>query len=221
VEPEEPASEEAQEAKELSPPDTAGQTGENKPHAELARVAKRLFQSKMYSVCRESLQTLSGQGAPGAYRIFAEIKLADSYFFNGEHSEASKRYDEFLKNHLSSPEVPYVKLQAARSYLALARGAGRDRKPLETALALLDGLVESHPDSDYGAIARQTRGPIVEELAAYDSSIIDFYARLGNSEAVSERTKSFDKQWGTRLKEVASAETNRSEKRLLPLLAAK
>jgi len=222
-EPTEPASEEAQEdeAKELSPPDTSGKSADSTPQADVARNAKRLFQAKMYSVCRESLQTLSSQGTPGAYRTFAEIKLADSYFFNGEHSEASKRYEEFIKSYPMSPETPYAKLQAARSYLALARGAGRDRKPLETALSLLDGLVQSYPDSDYGAIARQSRGPIVEQLAAYDRSIIEFYERFGNAEAVAERTKSFDKQWGARLQETTSAETNSSEKRLLPLLPAR
>jgi outer membrane assembly lipoprotein YfiO len=217
-EPEEPAAEGDGEAKELSPSDTSSKSSDDKPQAELARIAKKLYQSKMYSVSRESLQSLGNQGTPGAFRTFAEIKLADSYFFNGEYSEASKRYEEFAKNYPSSAEVPYAKLQGARSYLAIARGAGRDRKPLEAALVLFDGLVERYPDTDYAAIARQARGPVIQELTAYDQGIIDFYDRLGNAEAVAERKRAFQTQWGARLREASPTEAWSAEKRLLPLL---
>ncbi len=206
------------EAKELSATDTSSKTSNEKPQTELARIAKKLYQSKMYSVSRESFQSLGSEGAPGAYRTFVEIKLADSYFFNGEHNEASKRYEEFAKNYPSSPEVPYAKLQAAHSYLALARGTGRDRKPLEAALALFDDLAKRYLDSDYGVIAKQARIPVIKELAAYDQGIIDFYERLGNTAAVAERTQAFEAQWGTRLQESASAQVLGAEKRLLPLV---
>jgi outer membrane assembly lipoprotein YfiO len=219
-EPDEAATEEGEdgEAKELSAGDSSAKESDNKPQAELARIAKRLYQSKMYSVSRDSLQSLGNQGASGAYRAFAEVKLADSYFFNGEHNEASKRYEEFAKNYPSSAEVPYAKLQAARSYLALARGAGRDRKPLESALVLFDDLVKRYPDSDYGAIAAQARVPVIKELAAYDQGIIDFYERLGNTAAVAERKRAFDTQWEDRLRATSATQTSAAEKRLLPLL---
>lgn len=219
-EPEESAAEEENEgeAKELAADPSSSKVADGKPQPELARIAKKLYQSKMYSVSRDSLQSLGNQGASGAYRTFAEIKLADSYFFNGEHNEASKRYEEFVKNHPSSAEVPYAKLQAARSNLAIARGPGRDRKPLEAALVLLDDIVKRYPDSDYSAIAARTRVPVIEELAAYDQGIIDFYERFGNTEAVAERRRAFDIQWGARLRESASIQTSTAEKRLLPLL---
>ncbi len=219
-EPEEPPAEQESEgeAKELAADAASSKEADDKPQPELARIAKKLYQSKMYSVSRDSLQSLGNQGASGAYRTFAEIKLADSYFFNGEHNEASKRYEEFAKNHPSSAEVPYAKLQAARSNLAIARGPGRDRKPLEAALVLLDELVKRYPDTDYSAIAARSRVAVIEELAAYDQGIIDFYERLGNTEAVTERKRAFDTQWGARLRESASIQTSAAEKRLLPLL---
>jgi outer membrane assembly lipoprotein YfiO len=221
-EPEEPVAEQGEggEAKELPPADTSSQASDDKPPAELARIAKKLYQSKMYSVSRESLQSLGNLGTPGAYRTFAEIKLADSYFFNGEYNEAAKRYEEFAKNYPSSAELPYAKLQAARSYLSLSRGAGRDRKPQETALVLLDSIAESYPNSDYGAIARQARDPVIKELAAYDQGIIDFYDRLGNTDAVAERKRAFETQWGARLNQSSSGKRSSAEKRLLPLLSA-
>ncbi len=219
-EPEEPAAEEENdgEAKELAPDSSSSKVVDNKSQAELARIAKKLYQAKMYSVSRDSLLSLSNQGASGAYRTFAEIKLADSYFFNGEHNEASKRYEEFAKNYPTSTEVPYAKLQAARSNLAIARGPGRDRKPLEAALVLFDELVKRYPDTDYSAIAARARVSVIEELAAYDQGIIDFYERLGNTEAVAERKRAFDTQWGARLRETSAIQTSAAEKRLLPLL---
>jgi outer membrane assembly lipoprotein YfiO len=160
----------------------------------------------MYTLARTPLQTLTTLGPQGAYHTFAQIKLADSYFFNGEHAQAAKLYDEFASTSPSSPELPYVLLQAARAYTLLARGAGRDRKPLERALQIYDTLATQNANSQYGAVAMRERAPLIEQLAAYDQGIIDFYRSVGNTAAVEVRQRAFDAQWGERLRSVHAAE---------------
>src|SRR4051794_10652280 len=107
----------------------------------------------MYTLAGGSFHSLPARSRLGPYAPLSEIKLADSYYFNREYTEAAKRYEDFAKNYPGSADIPYVKLQAAKSYLSGSRGAGRDRSPLEKALTLLDEVVTTYPTSPYAAVA--------------------------------------------------------------------
>lgn len=166
--------------------------------ADLARLGKKLYQVGMYSVARDSFTSLRDRYPLGAYSTFAQIKVADTYFFNRQYNEAAKNYDTFLKNYPGHGDTPYVKLQAARSHVASARGSGRDRSPLERGLVLYDELVTEYPASPYSAIAQQERVPVVEQLASYDREIIEFYKKQGNEAAVADRERQFQERWAHR-----------------------
>jgi outer membrane assembly lipoprotein YfiO len=177
------------------------------PEFELVRLSKKLYQVGMYSVARDSFSSLKDRYPLGAYATFAEVKLADTYYFNREFNEAAKSYESFLKNFPGHVNSPYVKLQAARSHIASSRGGGRDRQPLERGLALYDELIKEHPDTAYAELARAERMPVVEQLASYDSEIIEFYRKLGNTAAVKDREQKFHARWGSQLKEQPQAES--------------
>lgn len=186
------------EAKELKAKDAAEST--EAPETDLLVTSKKLYQSSMYTVSRDSLQSLQDRYPMGAYAQFATIKLADSYFFNREYIQASKLYEDFIKSYPGSPDLPYVKLQAARSNAFSARGTGRDRSPLEKALVLYDELADRYPTTEYGKVAEQERRTVVQQLSDYDRLIIEFYAKRENPEAAAARQKLFDERWGSRLK---------------------
>jgi outer membrane assembly lipoprotein YfiO len=173
------------------------------PEAELIKLSKELYQVGMYSVARDSLASLKDRYPLGAYANFAELKHADSFFFNREYNEAAKAYENIIKNFPGSPDLPYVKLQAARSHIASARDAGRDRQPWERGLAIYDELVNQYPGSAYSDIARSERANVIDELTAYDREIIEFYRNQGNQAAVDAREKQFSARWGERLNGVA------------------
>lgn len=177
------------------------------PEFELVRLSKKLYQVGMYSVARDSFSSLKDRYPLGAYATFAEVKLADTYYFNREFNEAAKSYESFLKNFPGHVSSPYVKLQAARSHIASSRGGGRDRQPLERGLALFDELIKEHPDTAYAELARTERIPVVEQLASYDSEIIEFYRKVGNMAAVKDREQKFHARWGSQLKEHPQAES--------------
>lgn len=185
------------EAKEIKQKDAADSS--DAPEGELVSLAKRLYEAQMYSIARDSLQSLKDRYPLGAYATFAEIKVADSYYFNGEYNEAAKFYEGFMKSYPGSPDLPYVELQAARSHIKSARGTGRDRQPLERGLTILDGIVERYPGTPYATAAKQERIPIIEQLAEYDRLIIDFYQKRENTAAVEFREKQYKERWGNRL----------------------
>jgi outer membrane assembly lipoprotein YfiO len=180
------------------------------PEAELTHLSKRLYQVGMYTVARDSLASLKDRYPLGAHASFAELKHADSYFFNHENNLAAKMYEDFLKNHPGSAEAPYAKLQAARSHVASARTSGRDRIPWERALTMYDEIVTTYAGTSYADVARQERRAVIKELSAYDREIIEFYRRSGNTAAVEERERRFTERWGTRLSEVESSASTES-----------
>ena len=165
------------------------------PEGELFRVAQRLFHTKMFTLARQSFQTLHDQYPMGAYAAYSEIKLADTYFYGNEFNEAAKRYEEFARSYPASSDLPYVKLQAARSLVLASKGGGRDRGPHEKALTLLESIIEQYPNTAYAAIADKERLRVVEELSSYDRMVIDFYERRENTAAVEAREKHFNQRW--------------------------
>lgn len=191
------ATEEEQPAKELKPAGAALST--EAPEPELIRLSKRLYQSGMYSIAQDSLNSLKDRYPLGAYGSFAAIKAADAYYYNREFDKAGKNYEDFLKDYPGSADAPYVKLQAARSHLVSAQGTGRDRQPLERALALFDELISEFPGTPYAVIAASERTPALNDLISYDQFIIAFYEKRGNSAAVTARKKLFQERWGGRM----------------------
>ncbi len=174
------------------------------PEAELTRLAKQLYQVGMYTVARDSFSSLKDRYPMGAYAAFAELKRADTFFFNSEFDSAAKSYEDYIKNYPGSPDVPYCKLQAARSHVASARTEGRDRQPWERALVIFDEITSTYPGTAYSAVVQQERLAVIRELSAYDREIIEFYRKEGNTAAVEDREKRFQARWGTRSTEVAT-----------------
>jgi outer membrane assembly lipoprotein YfiO len=176
------------------------------PEAELTRLAKQLYQVGMYSVARDSFGSLKDRYPMGAHAGFAELKYADTFFFNSEFNQAAKSYEDYLKNYPGSSDAPYCKLQAARSHVASARNDGRDRQPWERALTIYDEIVSAYPSTAYADVAGAERVQVVKELSAYDRDIIEFYRKNDNTAAVEERERKFQERWGMRLSEIEGAE---------------
>jgi hypothetical protein len=204
-------------AKEITSKDSAETV--DAPEAELVHKAQEMYEAQMYSLARTNLQSLKDQYPMGAYASFAEIKIADSFFYNSEYNEAAKHYEAFLKNYPGSVDSPYIELQAARSHKSSSSGSGRDREPLERALALYDGVVTHYPGSSYALAAEKERVPVIQQLAEYDRFIINFYTKQGNTAAVAAREKQFKERWGSRLTALplAAEEQPASENNEAPL----
>lgn len=191
------ASGDAQEdAKEIKASDEKVKSEE--PPVKLVKLAKKLYQSGMYSISREPLGTIKDRYPMSGYANFAELKHADAYYFNREYNQAAKAYEGYIKSYPASVELPYVKIQAARAHISSARDAGRDREPWERGLAIYDELVKSYGSGEYGRLASHERLPVVEELKRYDLEIIEFYRRQDNSSAVSARERAFQERWSSK-----------------------
>lgn len=194
------------------------------PESELANLSKRLYQSSMYTVARDSLNSLKDRYPLGPYAMLAELKYADSYYFNGEYNEAAIQYESFAKNHPESPESMYAKLQAARSHAHSAKTDGRDRTPWERSLTLYNDLVKTN--TGLAQTATLERAAVIEELKAYDREIMAFYEKNKNKAAVVAREAAFKRRWASEpnttqaakvRNKYATLDSNRPTIKLLPL----
>ena len=181
------------EAKELKPKE---QISAEQTDAELFMKAKRLYSAKMYSIASDSFDMLIKSYPSSPYVLFSELKIADSKFLIKDYQEASKRYEEFAKNHPTSDDSTYAKLQAARSYLLSSRGGGRNRVPIEKAIELCSSIINDKQAPSIAESAINLRYEAVEKLTEYDRVVMDYYEGTGNTEAVNAREKEIQEKWG-------------------------
>ena len=195
------------EAKELPSTDKHKLVG-GTTEEELFNNSKRLYTSGLYSVAKDSLQSLATSYPMGPYGEFAEIKLADAEFNNSDFAAAAQHYDQFISNHPSSVDTPYVLLRAARSYQLSSKGLGRDIAPLEKALVAVDKLLAQFPTSSFAASGKKLKAEVVGTLSEDERLVRDFYAKRDAQKAFEARNAVIETKWEPILKEVADTPTS-------------
>ncbi len=165
------------------------------PEGVLFNEARRLYKAGLYSVSVESFDSLRLNYPNSPYAEFSEIKAADSYFETKEFATAANLYEEFVKNHPVSPNVPYTLLRAARSHQLLNRGVGRDVAPLKKALELYERLIVAHPGSVYAREAELRKSEVRSQIAAHEQFVMAFYKKQNKVKALKAREEKFEREW--------------------------
>jgi outer membrane assembly lipoprotein YfiO len=163
------------------------------PQEQLFSNAKRFYASQLWSVAQESFQALRDGYSPGPYGEFAEIKMADCVFEQAEYASAATLYEEFIKNHPSSPSTPYAILRAGRSHEQINKGTGKDVGALEKARDHYLNLINQYPNSVYTAAAKKYHLRILEKIADYEKFVEEFYVARDKPLAASARLNEFKK----------------------------
>lgn len=188
------------EAKEILPEQ---QITIDSPQDVLFQTAKQSFQNSMYSVAKDQFDALKNNFPTGPYVDFAEIKFADCLFESRDFDLAAARYEEFAKNHPGSPASAYALIRAARAFHRSSKGLGRDAAQLDKARELYERLLEIYPDSVYAKEAVNGRKSVIDELAAYEKMVADFYRKRGDMNAYEARQTILKKKWAPLVKESA------------------
>lgn len=180
------------------------------PEEELFKQGKRIYQAGLFSIARESFETLRSGYPLSPYVEFAEVKVADCHFEAGEYSAAATAYEEFVKNRPLSSSAPYMLYKAARSYQLSSSGVGRDSAPLEKSLQFYDSFLEKYPDSYYSIAARKFRSEVAESLAKHEQRIMAFYKKRNRPDALAAREKQFEEKWNPILEKTSFSDEPKS-----------
>ena len=190
--------------------------------SELFAKAKRLYSSQLYTQAREVFDELVRLNPLGAYGEFSRLKAANCSFSSGEYQDAAKRYEEFIQNHPSSPDLPFAQLRQARSWQIAQRGVGRDPQVLQKAKEVYETLLKRESPTPYTSLARAYYKETVELLLTNKQEVADFYQKRGNDVAASERQKELDSIKAPAIKTLKTSESSQAdyEKEQLKLLSS-
>ena len=113
-----------------------------------------------YSQAREPFQAIIDNYPYSKYETEAQLKIADSYFAEGNYEEALSYYRGFADLHPQHPKVAYTVLRSALCYYNQIESIDRDQTATREALKYLDLLTSNYPY----AVATQEGEVILHEL---------------------------------------------------------
>jgi outer membrane assembly lipoprotein YfiO len=175
------------------------------PQSELFRNAKRYYASELYSLAKESFESLKDSYPSGPYVEFAAIKSADCDFELRDYVAAASGYEKFASDHPSSASAPYALLLAARSYQLSSRGVGRDVSPIQQASELYQKVMERYPGTPYAIKAKGFMIETAGTLAEQERFIADFYNKRDNEKAAEARQAGIKETYKTIVQKAQTA----------------
>ena len=155
----------------------------------------RLLEKKKYERSAEAFRRFKEEFPLSTYTPLAELRLADSLYFDKNYAEAIVQYDEFKKLHPTHPEIPYAIYQVGMCYVKQMRSVDRDQTVTEKAMEQFRYVVENFSQSKYVSDARAKMQLCQRQLAEQEFYIGHFYYRMGHYKAALGRFEEILKRY--------------------------
>ena len=162
---------------------------------QLLKDAEEAYEKELYTIARENFQKLHNSYALGPYAEFAQIKIADSYFIQGQYSSAATAYEGFIKEHPASVSLEYALTMAGRSFQLSNHGVGKDPSSLTRALEFYNRVISDYPTGIYSREVSQYQQEVRITLAQHDESLLNFYHKTGQDAAYAKRLVEYKDKW--------------------------
>jgi len=133
------------------------------------------FEDEDYMRARETFQQLKDNYPLSKYSIVAELRIADSYYHDGEYNEAILYYEEFKKLHPTNPVIPYILYQIGMSYFNQILSIDRDQTFAENAAKQFKYITSRYPSTIYGVSAKKKLRICKERMAQHEFYVGHFY----------------------------------------------
>jgi outer membrane protein assembly factor BamD len=185
----------------------------------------RLLERKKYERSAEAFRKFKEDFPLSTYTPLAELRLADSLYFDKNYAEAIVLYEEFKKLHPVHPEIPYAIYQVGMCHSKQMLSIDRDQTVTEKALEQFRYVVENFPQSKYVPEAKTKMQLCQRQLADQEFYIGHFYYRKEHYKAALGRFEEILKKYPdvglerkinplleTCRKEIAKEEKKRKEK---------
>ncbi len=142
--------------------------------------ALRLLEKKKYTESAEAFKKFKEEFPLSTYTPLAELRAADSLYFDKNYAEAIVLYEEFRKLHPIHAEIPYATYQVGMCHFKQMLSVDRDQTVLEKALEQFRYLVENFPQTKYASDAKTKMQLCLLQLAEYEFYVGHFYYRMGH-----------------------------------------
>lgn len=135
----------------------------------------RYFKEKRYARAIDAFSKVKSDHPFSPQLTEAELKLADSYYLNGQYPEAIAAFREFQALHPTNEHIPFVLYRLGQAHLEQFSAIDRDQKNTQIAKTYFERLISDHPKSPYAADAQSKLVKTVEYLAEHDFNVAFFY----------------------------------------------
>jgi outer membrane protein assembly factor BamD len=155
----------------------------------------RLLEKKKYERSAEAFRKFKEDYPLSTYTPLAELRLADSLYFDKNYAEAIVQYEEFKKLHPVHPEISYAIYQIGMCHFRQMLTIDRDQTVTEKALEQFRYVVENFPQNKYTPDAKTKMQLCQRQLADHEFSIGHFYYRMDHYKAALGRFEEILKKY--------------------------
>lgn len=121
--------------------------------------------------------------------MLAELKSADSHYFQEEYLEAKIMYQEFEDRHPTNEAIPYVMFQTGMCDFARTDRLDRDISGAQDSIQSFSRLLRAFPDSPYTNEAKARIKAAREFLVNHEYYVAVFYVRTKRYSEAAHRLK--------------------------------
>lgn len=164
-----------------------GKDQKEKPAYDLIQDGVEAYENGQYTAAIKNFEQLKDWYPFSKYAILAELKIADSHYHLRQYAEAVLAYEEFEQLHPRNEATPYVIYQIGRCYYNQIGTVDRDQEPARKALEVFQRLNRQHPQDPYARQARTHIAICLQNLAAHDFYVGQFYFKSKHYKAALSR----------------------------------
>jgi outer membrane protein assembly factor BamD len=172
-----------------------GKKLEDRPPEELARKGIEELKDRNYIAAEDIFTKIKDRYPYSEQAMMAQVKLADALYYNEKFDEAQLAYQEFEKLHPTSKAIPYVIYQQALCFYRQRPTIDRDQTYTQKALEEFRRLQKKFPESEYAAKAEKYKLRCLEDLAAHEFYVGEFYFRTKHYTSALDRFQALSLQY--------------------------
>ena len=154
---------------------------------ELMEEGLKHFGDEYYVAAIESFQKIIDRYPYSRHCAEAELKMADSRYYQKTYDEAFDAYSEFQKLHPKNPNIPYVFFQMAMCHFNQVSTVDRDQWHTLQAKEEFERLVKNFPESEYTDRANWKIRECYMILAGSELYVGRFYFKMKKYKAAMNR----------------------------------
>lgn len=124
--------------------------------------------------CGGETNVISDYGEP-VQSLDYDLNQAEEYFANEDYASAALAYDNFIKNHPLSDDVPYALFREGLAFFKVSEDTRKDQTSTEYAAMKFSDLILMYPNSKYTSNAMSYLRLCHERLAEHNFNVGKYY----------------------------------------------
>ena len=160
---------------------------EEKQPDELMDEGMALYNDGGFAAAIDAFQKIVDRYPYSKFSVAAELRIADSHYYQQEYDVAYDAYSEFQRLHPKNADMPYVLYQMGMCHFDQTSTIDRDQSHTQMAKQHFERLVNTYPKSEYSPKAYWNIRECLILMAESELYVGRFYYKMGKYGAAMKR----------------------------------